>query len=274
MIHLVTFLFNELDILDINLNNLSDIVDKFIIVEYPFDHARRERPLYYETNKERFKKFEDKIIHVPDTNSYNGARGLSLMWQRKSCPLILDALSGCNDDDFIVVCDGDVAMKRGVFTDLKFIPTTFVMDWYLYWFNYRNTTQGFAWTAGVTLKDLKMRGAVGNIIGWQPEIQQTLGNAGYHFAKTGGVDSVIENIKGYPHQEFAYDPNLVDPVQVQARIDNGWGWNDYTNGTSQNAKDILAGMVWDKYDPAKYPDYVNQHPEIYSKHFKGGMNIE
>ncbi len=278
MVCMVIYLFNELDILDINLHDMGDIVDKYIIVEYPFGYDRSPRESLYLANKERFKEFEHKIIHVMDNCTYDGAEynggttGIGLMWNRKNSPLIVETLSFCDDNDFIIICDGDVAMNRKVFDDLDMtMPTTFVSHWCMYWFDYRSTTQGYAWTSGVPYRDLKMRGSVGNIIGWQPEIQQTIQNAGWHFAKTGGVDAVISNIKSYPHQEFAGDSRLLDPVLVQARIDNGWGWNDYTDGQSEGAKAEQANMVWDKFDPDFYPKYVIEHPEIYAKHFKNRM---
>ena len=65
--------FNELDLLEIRLNTLDKVVDKFIIAEATVTHTNRPKPLYYAENKARFKKFKDKIIHVviedsPDVN--------------------------------------------------------------------------------------------------------------------------------------------------------------------------------------------------------------
>lgn len=56
--------FNELDILKIRLNVMNDVVDKFVISEATETFSGLKKPLYYEENKEMFKEFEDKIIHV------------------------------------------------------------------------------------------------------------------------------------------------------------------------------------------------------------------
>jgi beta-1,4-mannosyl-glycoprotein beta-1,4-N-acetylglucosaminyltransferase len=56
--------FNELNILDIRLNLLNEHVDYFILVESSVTHTYKKKPLYYYENKEKFKKFEDKIIHL------------------------------------------------------------------------------------------------------------------------------------------------------------------------------------------------------------------
>ena len=63
--------FNELDIPEIRLNILDPYVDCFIISEATKTFSGKEKPLYYEENKDRFKKFHHKIIHniVEDTTS-------------------------------------------------------------------------------------------------------------------------------------------------------------------------------------------------------------
>jgi beta-1,4-mannosyl-glycoprotein beta-1,4-N-acetylglucosaminyltransferase len=56
--------FNELDILEIRLNELNDVVDYFILVESSITHQGTPKPFIFEENKERFKKFLNKIIHI------------------------------------------------------------------------------------------------------------------------------------------------------------------------------------------------------------------
>ena len=55
--------FNELDLLEMRLNILNDVVDYFVVTESPFTVSGNEKPLYYAENKDRFGKFNDKIIH-------------------------------------------------------------------------------------------------------------------------------------------------------------------------------------------------------------------
>ena len=56
--------FNEFELLEIRLNELDSVVDKFVLVEASKTHQGKEKPLFYNENKDRFKKFQDKIIHV------------------------------------------------------------------------------------------------------------------------------------------------------------------------------------------------------------------
>ena len=49
--------FNELDLLEIRLNTLDKVVDRFILVESQLTHSGHSKPLYYANNKHRFSKF-------------------------------------------------------------------------------------------------------------------------------------------------------------------------------------------------------------------------
>ena len=55
--------FNELELLEMRLNILNDVVDYFVLTESPFTVSGNEKPLYYQENKDRFGKFNDKIVH-------------------------------------------------------------------------------------------------------------------------------------------------------------------------------------------------------------------
>jgi len=56
--------FNELDLLEIRLNVLKDVVDRFVLVEATQTFTGRPKPLYYKENAARFAAFADRIIHV------------------------------------------------------------------------------------------------------------------------------------------------------------------------------------------------------------------
>ena len=55
--------FNELDLLELRLNILDDYVDYFVIVESAITFQGEDKEFIFEKNKNRFAKFENKIIH-------------------------------------------------------------------------------------------------------------------------------------------------------------------------------------------------------------------
>lgn len=55
--------FNELDLLEIRLEELWSVVDRFYIQEATKTFSNREKPLYLAENWDRFKKYRSKIDH-------------------------------------------------------------------------------------------------------------------------------------------------------------------------------------------------------------------
>src|SRR3990167_11062120 len=64
MIYDTFMFFNELDLLEIRLNELDKVVDKFVLVESPFTYSGKSKPLFFQSNKKRFSKFLHKINYV------------------------------------------------------------------------------------------------------------------------------------------------------------------------------------------------------------------
>ncbi len=54
----------DLDLLEIRLETLSEVVDKFIICEAPITHTLIPKSLVFLDNQSRFDKFKDKIVYV------------------------------------------------------------------------------------------------------------------------------------------------------------------------------------------------------------------
>ena len=68
------FIFNhEIELLEIRLNILNDYVDKFIITEGDMTFSGLPKESHFLNNKERFAKWEDKIIlnqiNIPECES-------------------------------------------------------------------------------------------------------------------------------------------------------------------------------------------------------------
>ena len=58
--------YNELDMLLYRLSVLDHVVDHFIIVEATKTHAGKDKPLFFEDNKQMFSRFLHKILHIVD----------------------------------------------------------------------------------------------------------------------------------------------------------------------------------------------------------------
>jgi len=56
--------FNELELLELRFMELYDTVDYFVLVEANKTHTGKDKPFYFEKNKNRYKQYLDKVIHV------------------------------------------------------------------------------------------------------------------------------------------------------------------------------------------------------------------
>lgn len=96
--------FNELDLLKLRLQVMDPIVDKFLISEATETFSGMPKPLYYEENKEMFKEFEHKIIHVVERNTPPGTTHERDYYQKNS---MIRGLKDAKDDDIIIFSDLD-----------------------------------------------------------------------------------------------------------------------------------------------------------------------
>src|SRR3954464_1583382 len=91
--------FNELDLLEIRLNELDPVVDKFVLVEATKTHQGKDKPLYFLENKARYEKFLAKIIHVV-VNEYPDYEGKSAwLLEHHQRNMIIEGLKECKSGD-------------------------------------------------------------------------------------------------------------------------------------------------------------------------------
>lgn len=115
--------FNELDILEIRLNELAPVVDRFIIVEADQTFRGQPKPLHFAENASRFAAFSDKIIHIvcrfPDEATLmreDRHKADSAVWARefRQRNEIARGLEQAGPDDLVIVSDVDEIIRAAV----------------------------------------------------------------------------------------------------------------------------------------------------------------
>jgi beta-1,4-mannosyl-glycoprotein beta-1,4-N-acetylglucosaminyltransferase len=230
--------FNELDLLEIRLNELNDVVDKFVVVECTKTHSYKDKPLYYNENKDRYTKFHDKIIHVivddaPDITKgiKNPDRWIVEKFQR-NC--IERGLAECKDDDIVLVSDVDeiprpVDIPRAAaildhYPDrLKMI--TFRQRMFYYFLNGlcvhdNGSNEAHRWdgTIGCYYKDFP--GADQLRLSRQSEKSGVINDSGWHFSYLGGIDKITKKLESFAHSEFDNAINR-DKERIKDVVDKG-----------------------------------------------------
>lgn len=110
--------FNELDILEIRLNILDPYVDYFILSEATKTFSGLDKPLFYQENKDRFEKFNHKIIHniVEDTTSPELHPYQRDVFQKDNIKKVI--LENTSNDDVIIWSDVDEVPNPEAVSDL------------------------------------------------------------------------------------------------------------------------------------------------------------
>lgn len=133
--------FNELDLLEIRLNYLDPVVDYFVICEANVTFSGKAKKLFYNKNKDLFRKFQHKIIHVIVNDTPPELIGVDPFrtdqHQRNS---VIKGLSNCADEDIIITSDLDEFPNINKIKNIKefYEPDIlfhFAQGMYYYYFN-------------------------------------------------------------------------------------------------------------------------------------------
>lgn len=268
--------FNELDILEIRLNELNDVVDKFVLVEADRTHQNMPKPFIFEENKQRFAKFLDKIIHIKITTYpifipvIKPFSSWKLEVYQRDC--IVRGLKDCKPDDVIMISDLDEipnseVVKQRVSAGVDQIYGL-KMDMFLYFLNNR-----LVFDAGSGMSKEESRDGIWHCTALLPykllkktpsrlrkiimrtkrkgEIYKIIPNAGWHFTYIGGVRKIIEKLEAFAHTEYNL-PAYKNEANIKQLIENG--------------KDIFGRDLEFEITPGDYnlPKYLQQ-PEVMEK---------
>ena len=208
--------FDELELLDLRFNYLNSVVDRFVLVESTKTFSLKDKPLFFENNKDMFAKFLPKIEHViiNDMNSLNP-------WdnETKQRNGIMKGLTKCSGDDIIICSDCDEIPRleslkefddRGPFLG-------FVQTMYNYYFNGLIDTE---WCGSKICRYKNMTETSPNDFR-NVCLHRSLAifNGGWHFSFLGSPEKIAHKIQAFSHQEKNI-PEYTDLEKIQQRIDN------------------------------------------------------
>ena len=230
--------YNEMDILKYRIEILSPIVDYFILVESTKTFVGKTKPLYYQDNIELFKKYQDKIIYICDTEfnsnpkfnysrNYNDEIWLNEYHQRnyieKGIQKIKDDLE---DNDIIIISDVDEIPNPDILKYIKENKTeidcmSLIMTMYYYNLTCVNEQKWYH------PKILSYKTYV-NIFNRIPqscrliETRQAIKNGGWHLSYFGDSDFIQNKILNFSHQEFnnyQYNNKELIKEKIKNKID-------------------------------------------------------
>lgn len=228
--------FNELDLLEIRLNELNDVVDKFVLVESSLTHSSKKKPYYFEQSKDRFKDFLHKIVHVkvddtPDIPPRAGRMGTfhnrhDIEWFQRDCAG--RGLTSCADEDLILLSDVDeiprpesIKKAAELLMRDKNAIVSFKQNLYYYYINglcMKGNTAEPWW--GTTACLYKRYPGAQNMRNTKANNGNVVTDSGWHFSYIGGADSIALKIESFSHAEFDNDV-VKDRNRINKVIESG-----------------------------------------------------
>lgn len=195
--------YNEFEILEFRLHELNNIVDYFVLVEANKTFSGDDKPLFFNENKERFKPFLDKIIHVvvddlPETDD----PWVREKFQRAAIKRGLDKLDLSPNDIFIL---SDCDEIPDVETIKKYrdenIQGVHALEQDLYYYNLNCRFSDVKWYHSKIMRYADTLN-YHNIDSIRLTVQPVLPRGGWHFTYFGDIDFIINKIKKSAHQEY------------------------------------------------------------------------
>lgn len=246
--------FNEFELLDIRLNELDSVVDKFILVESTVTFTNKKKPLYFKENKKRYKKFLHKIIHVVIDDSPNVTN-----------PWIIEAHQLGNvtrglpksikPNDIVLVSCVDEIPKLETILKYKNKPgkhKVFMQEMSYYFVNFVSKNRGL-WpgTLMFKYKDLKFFPSVYVARFMPPDLE--IPDGGWHMSYMGGVKKIQQKLASFSHQEYNNDnyntPERLKKAMLKGNDPFGFGWKfnpvpisslpNYIQGNQDKFKEII-----------------------------------
>ena len=221
--------FNEIDLLHIRLELLYDKVDYFIISECDTTFSGNSKPFYYEDNKHLFEKYQDKIIHVKNTNTIDiesipddirnsavvdyGASHWCREWLQRE--YVQKGMINCDDDDIIIFSDLDEIPNPDYIKEYS-DPTCLKVRNMIYYLNNENVSE--EWYGPQIAKYSYFKYRTLNSIRGARSSFDIVDNSGWHLSYMGGPGRIKTKIQSYGHQEFNNDYILNN---VDEKVKNG-----------------------------------------------------
>jgi beta-1,4-mannosyl-glycoprotein beta-1,4-N-acetylglucosaminyltransferase len=273
--------FNELELLEMRLNILNDVVDYFVLTESPFTVSGNEKPLYYQENKDKFGKFNDKIIHnVTETipNNFNhmlektkfhvayndkdpyGTRFIDIpirfqraIYNRNASAFGIEK-AGITDDDLVITSDADEIINPYVLEDLS-------------WFNSDNHYIALCNAYYYKLNFLYQDDWMGSRLCTWKHLKNTtidqhrqdhknayrIEDGGWHFSFLGNAENFKLKLASYEHTENNTEVNISN---AEEKVE--MGLDPLNRGMAYRAVPI----------DESYPKYIQNNQEKYAEFIK------
>jgi len=220
--------YNEINLLNYRLNILDEIVDFFIIVESNYTFVGKKKELYFEKNKDMFKQFQHKIIHIvlddfpfiyPNINISNNEQWINEKYQRNQIARGFEKIN-LSENDILIISDLDEIPNRDILCkiknkDINVDINTLEMDLYYCNLNHKKSTKWY--NAKIISYEIykKISLTCDDIRFYKCPIIE---NGGWHLSYFGDCNFIKNKIENFCHQELNNE-NFTNLCKIKSRLE-------------------------------------------------------
>jgi beta-1,4-mannosyl-glycoprotein beta-1,4-N-acetylglucosaminyltransferase len=256
-------MFNdELDILELRLGQLDSVVDYFVFNEMSTTHSGKEKPLHYQSNKDRFSKWNHKIVCRTVSLSPAGAWELETKQRRELEVDVLRLNPRSNDTLSTSDCDEipnpEVLKKYSPQDGLRNLKQFTFWYNFSHLFNYGSRTSSRARLGSI--QHMLDAGGLGNFHGgpkddMDPNFPSTE-NAGWHCSYfTDDISRLRRKVNSFAHTDLA--------PYINGRTDKQLAEVVYNGRDLYGRAEIGDAQRWEEND-SRLPSYFLDNKEKFS----------
>lgn len=246
------FLFyNELDVLDLRLAVLDDHVDYFVLVESNKTFMDNPKEFVFEQNKDRYKKYLDKIVHVKVEDSPPKKDVWNIEWFQRDC--ITRGLDKAKKGDLIIISDVDEIPNPRIIDEWGDYEGMSTLKQHLFYYYVNCLSDFHLWNGsviapygyeGATPQELRDMGRRGVCIVW---------DGGWHYSYLGGLDAVKDKFKNLSDSHYVIDDvgTEKDMEEKYSQLKSMWSDEQYR---LVDVKD---------FGPPQIQEFIRSHPQCF-----------
>jgi len=207
--------FDEFDLLELRLETLYDHVDVFVLVESMYTFTGKEKPLYFNENKNKFSKWLPKIRHVVIQNKNLGDSWSTEYRDRNA---ISFGLQDANPEDLIFISDCDEIWnpeKKFNFLDQD-RPVRYMAELFYYFLNMKRLN----FSSGRCTARTKFKNFVSAQHLRSNQECLKIENGSWHFSYIADIERIVNKIESFSHTEYD-TPHFKNKQRLETIIKEG-----------------------------------------------------
>lgn len=269
-----SFMFNdELDLLELRLGQLDSVVDYFVFNEMTTTHSGKQKPLHYQDNKNRFDKWNHKIVCSTLTLPLAGSWELETA-QRKALESAILSLNP-KPEDTLATTDCDEVPNPEVLKEYRPNMGLRNLKQFTFWYNFAHlfdygTRSSSRARLGAVLH-MYEAGGLGNFHGGPKDDMDpnfpSIENAGWHCSYfTDDLNRIRRKVNSFAHTDLS--------PYINSRTDKQLAEVVYNGRDLYGRKEISDAKQWVEDDARLPPYYLKNRKKFeafsnahfYSKH--------